>query len=90
MCVSVKLLGFIRIFLSQSPGKPPIARHRMNPDRDGRQVTGFSVEKDVVGRKESLGCKNTGSPIERSLVFLLENPGIDPGASRMLSERSTS
>ena len=23
------------------------------------------------------------------LIFILENPGIDPGASRMLSERST-
>ena len=44
-------------------------------------------ERGTHGKKV---CKNTPTPIcEEKVKTRVENPGIDPGTSRMLSERST-
>ena len=38
---------------------------------------------------EHQGCENPSLTEEYTYINDLENPGIDPGTSRMLSERST-
>ena len=45
-------------------------------------------ERGTHGKKV---CKNTPTPVfcEEKVKRRVENPGIDPGTSRMLSERST-
>jgi hypothetical protein len=56
------------------------------PTRQDNKKSGPLCYEGIGSNKTD---KNCGAFIEEGLVFILENPGIDPGASRMLSERST-